>query len=660
MTSRAADPNAILKHTFGYDSFRPHQLDIISAVLAGRDVLAVMPTSAGKSLCYQVPALALGGLTVVVSPLVSLMVDQVQSLAQVGVSAAYVNSMLSPAQRESVLAEVAAGSCTIVYVAPERLDDARFVSACRSAGVCLVAIDEAHCISQWGNDFRPSYQRIASFLARLAASEDGEGIAASRPPVCALTATATDVVRRDIIESLELSDPFTVVAGFDRPNLSFSVVRPKSIAEKDRYLVRYLKERVALDASDLSQGRGQSGIVYCSTRKAVESVCESLEEAGICARPYHAGLAPAVRDAAQMAFINDRVPVIVATNAFGMGIDKSNVSFVVHYNLPLSLEAYYQEAGRAGRDGMPAECTLIYSKKDVVTAQFLIDKAAEAASDLTPEQRRIKQRQDDERLRQMTFYATTKDCLRGFILHYFGERTHGDCGNCSNCRMDFKIKDVTVEAQKIISCVLRLGQRGEAAGRTVVTDILRGSKAKSVTERSYDTLSTYGIMADVDAGFIESVTDELIAGGYLHVDGGSRPVLRPTESTRELIAAGARFAMKVPYKVTKLENAGDRARGTGSASMDAAADGKARASKQAGAQAPEGKEELFDALKALRLRIAEESGVPPYVVFTNASIRDMCLRMPDSQQAFLDVAGVGAVKAQRYGQAFLDEIAKYR
>lgn len=660
MTSRAADPNAILKHTFGYDSFRPHQLDIISAVLAGRDVLAVMPTSAGKSLCYQVPALALGGLTVVVSPLVSLMVDQVQSLAQVGVSAAYVNSMLSPAQRESVLAEVTAGSCTIVYVAPERLDDARFVSACRSAGVCLVAIDEAHCISQWGNDFRPSYQRIASFLVRLAASEDGEGIAASRPPVCALTATATDVVRRDIIESLQLSDPFTVVAGFDRPNLSFSVVRPKSIAEKDRYLVRYLKERVALDASDLAQGRGQSGIVYCSTRKAVESVCESLEEAGICACPYHAGLAPAVRDAAQMAFINDRVPVIVATNAFGMGIDKSNVSFVVHYNLPLSLEAYYQEAGRAGRDGMPAECTLIYSKKDVVTAQFLIDKAAEAASDLTPEQRRIKQCQDDERLRQMTFYATTKDCLRGFILRYFGERTHGDCGNCSNCRMDFKIKDVTVEAQKIISCVLRLGQRGEAAGRTAVTDILRGSKAKSVTERSYDTLSTYGIMAGVDAGFIESVTDELIAGGYLRVDGGGRPVLRPTESTRELIAAGARFAMKVPYKVTKLENAGDGAPGTGPASMDAAADGKARTSKQAGAQAPEGKEELFDALKALRLRIAEESGVPPYVVFTNASIRDMCLRMPDSQQAFLDVAGVGAVKAQRYGQAFLDEIAKYR
>lgn len=656
MIPAAADPRTILKNTFGYDAFRPHQLEIIEAVLAGRDVLAVMPTSAGKSLCYQIPALSLQGVTVVVSPLVSLMVDQVQSLVEAGVSAAYVNSMLGPVQREAVMDDLAAGALKIVYAAPERLDDAKFVSACRKVGVSLVAIDEAHCISQWGNDFRPSYQRISDFLAAL--KQEGQS-AAVRPPVCALTATATDLVRRDIAASLGLADPYTVVAGFDRPNLSFSVFRPKSAAEKDRYLVRYLRERVAADARELASGRGENGVVYCSTRKAVESVCALLEQEGIAACAYHAGLAPAQRDAAQAAFINDRVSVIVATNAFGMGIDKSNVSFVIHYNLPLSIEAYYQEAGRAGRDGMPAECLLLYSKKDVITARFLIEKGAEGAADLTPEQRRIKQEQDDERLRQMTFYATTKDCLRGFILRYFGEEAPRDCGNCSNCRMDFKIRDVTVEAQKVISCVLRLAQRGETAGRGVIVDILRGSKARIMAERSYGTLSTYGIMSEDSAEFIESLIDELLSGGYLAVSAGSRPVVEATPFTRELIAPGARFAMKVPYAVTRLDAAeGSDAHDASHSSAGSA--GGSGSGRTRSAEAPAGKEELFDALKALRLRIAEESGVPPYVVFTNASLRDMCLRMPDSERAFLSVAGVGAKKAERYGDAFLEEIAKYR
>ena len=671
MGQAVADPGSILKNTFGYDAFRPYQLEIIQAVLAGRDVLAVMPTSAGKSLCYQIPALCLDGVTVVVSPLVSLMVDQVQTLAEAGVAAAYVNSMLGPAQREAVQQHLASGECKIVYVAPERLDDARFVSACRSAGVSLGAIDEAHCISQWGNDFRPSYQRIAHFLDALArGSGEGSAPASSaqpamgRPPVCALTATATDLVRRDIEASLGLVEPFTVVAGFDRPNLSFSVFRPESAAEKDRYLVRYLRDRVAADSRELASGRGQNGVVYCSTRKAVESVCSLLDREGIAACAYHAGLSPAQREAAQTAFINDRVSVIVATNAFGMGIDKSNVSFVIHYNLPLSIEAYYQEAGRAGRDGMPAECLLLYSKKDVITARFLIEKGAESAAELTPEQRRVKQAQDDERLRQMTFYATTKDCLRGFILGYFGEQSDGDCGNCSNCRMDFKIRDVTVEAQKIVSCVLRLAQRGEAAGRSAIIDILRGSKARVMEERSYNTLSTYGIMAKDDPAFIESLFDELLNGGYLAISSSSRPVVEATATTRELIVPSARFAMKVPYTVTKVdggsESVGGRMAGGAAKGLDAAGKNQNASRRTRAAEAPAGKEDLFDALKALRLRISEESGGPPYVVFTNASLRDMCLKMPDSQKAFLDVTGVGAAKASRYGDAFLEEIAKFR
>ena len=392
-------PLDILHDVFGYESFRPHQEQIADAALAGRDVLAVMPTSAGKSICYQVPALLLDGLTIVVSPLISLMADQVGALHQMGVAAACLNSTLTGPERAEVLRAVASGALHLLYVAPERLDDPAFVGAVGARGVSLLAVDEAHCISQWGNDFRPSYQRIIEFVDALG----------TRPPVMALTATATRAVRRDIREALALRDPLVVLASFDRPNLFFSVERPRGRAEKDRALVTFCRERAE-----------RSGIVYCSSRRAVEEVCDALRDAGLAATRYHAGLAAGERERNQEDFLYDRARVMVATNAFGMGIDKSNVSYVVHYNLPLSLENYYQEAGRAGRDGTRAECLLLYSPGDVHTAEFLLSRS-EPREDLTPEQRALLAERDAERLRQMVFYATTTECLRAHILRYFGE-----------------------------------------------------------------------------------------------------------------------------------------------------------------------------------------------------------------------------------------------
>ena len=621
-------PLDILHDVFGYESFRPHQAEIVDAALAGRDVLAVMPTSAGKSICYQVPALALaeraGGITLVVSPLISLMADQVRALNQMGVAASYLNSALSNAERAEVLRGVAAGVVRLLYVAPERLDDPTFADIVTTRGVSLLAVDEAHCISQWGNDFRPSYQRIIEFLDALPA----------RPPVMALTATATRAVRRDIVSALGLHDRFEVVASFDRPNLSFAVARPRGSAEKDRMLVSFVRERAE-----------RSGIVYCSSRRAVEEVCELLRNEGLLATRYHAGLSAEERGRNQDDFLYDRARVMVATNAFGMGIDKSNVSYVVHYNLPLSLENYYQEAGRAGRDGTKADCLLLYSPGDVYTAEFLLSRS-EQREDLTAEQRELLAERDAERLRQMVFYATTTECLRAHILRYFGEEAPAYCGNCGNCLTDFEEVDATTDALKVVSCVARIARRGRSAGAAMIVDVLRGSRAERVRQRGFDTLSTYGIMADVPAARVRAVLDELVFRGVLARTGGDYPTIGLAGESGAFLRREAPWDGPFMLKVAKGKPRPERA---------PAAPKKAHAATDVSELDAAG-QELYGRLAALRADLAREQNVPAYIVFSNAALVDMCAKRPASIEEFLGVSGVGAKKAERYGTAFLSEI----
>ncbi len=615
----------VLRKTFGYAEFRPHQEHIVEAALAGQDVLAVMPTSAGKSICYQVPAIVQGGLGIVVSPLISLMEDQVCALRQVGVAAACLNSSLAAGERARVLEDAAAGRLTLLYVAPERLDDEAFLDMATRCGVSLLAVDEAHCISQWGNDFRPSYQRIREFLDALPA----------RPCVMALTATATRQVREDIEESLGLVAPLRVVASFDRPNLSFAVERPQSKKAKDKALLAFVRQRAE-----------RSGIIYCMSRKATEAVCEMLCEEGIAATRYHAGLTGEERSRNQDDFIFDRKGVMVATNAFGMGIDKSNVSYVVHYNLPLSLENYYQEAGRAGRDGTRAECLLLYTPADVHTAEFLLSRGADA--ELSEEQLAAKREADAERLRQMVFYATTSDCLRSFILRYFGEQAPASCGNCGNCLAEYEEKDEREAALKVVSCVARVrqrarqqGWRAESVGTSTIVDILRGSRAQKLAERGWDTLSTYGLMAEVPVPRIRAVIDELVYRGVLARSQGEYPTVSLGAGASSFLHSEEPFCMRVPKAkphAAKHESGSSRKRAA------------------SGNLTPE-QEELFERLRALRLSIAHEQDIPPYMVFSNATLEDMCVKLPANGEEFLAVSGVGAKKAEAYGEAFLAEIA---
>ena len=465
------DKHTILKQYFGYSSFRQGQEELTDALLAGRDVLGIMPTGAGKSLCYQVPALMFRGVTIVVSPLVSLMKDQVNALVQQGVSAAYLNRSLTDAQYRKALQYAGSGRYKIIYVAPERLGTAGFQAMCSRINISMVAVDESHCVSQWGQDFRPSYLNIGSFIEQLGC----------RPVVGAFTATATEEVKRDIIHMLGLRRPTVVTTGFDRPNLYFGVLRPK---DKDEKLLELLRER-----------EQRSGIVYCSTRKGVEEVCDLLNSRGIAATRYHAGLEDAERVRNQEDFVYDRKQVMVATNAFGMGIDKSNVSFVIHYNMPKNLESYYQEAGRAGRDGSEADCILLYSKRDVQTCRYFIE-STESNPDLSPEQNAAFRQKEEERLKHMIFYCTTSDCLRGYMLRYFGDAYKDSCGKCSNCLTDYETADVTVEAQKILSCIIKTGQ---LYGAGVVADVLRGVLSDKIRAAKLDKQSTFGIMKEARA-----------------------------------------------------------------------------------------------------------------------------------------------------------------
>jgi len=641
----------VLSRYFGYSEFRTGQAPLIEHLLKGQDCLGVMPTGAGKSLCYQVPALLLDGVTLVISPLISLMKDQVEALRSCGIKAAYLNSSLSTREQSDTLQAVERGEVTLLYVAPERLEAPAFQNFAQRSGtgsvpaITLVAVDEAHCISQWGQDFRPSYTHIPRFVAQLP----------TRPIVAAFTATATQQVRDDISKLLQLRDPFILTTGFDRPNLHFEVQRPKVASSKTPHLLAFLRKQT-------KQNGEQSGIVYCSTRKAVEQVCQELVDAGFAATRYHAGLTEQERHDNQDDFLFDRKPIMVATNAFGMGIDKSNVNFVVHYNLPQNMEAYYQEAGRAGRDGTPAWCLLLYSSADVETNKFLITKSSRMPGISDDDQSGIDSallRQELEvkdlaLLKQMIFYATTDGCLRAFILRYFGEADVAPhCEMCSSCTGDFTQRDITLEARKIISCVYRMGERGQHFGKTMVVDVLRGSQSRRVLDAGLETLSTHGIMADVSARDAQRIIDVLIERDYLAISDSRYPVASLGTRYREALAEGAQLTM--------LEALSPVLGVADNAEQDADTGGTTRSqkpsSKQQKAEAvllSDDDRRLFESLRALRRELADAEGVPAFVVFSDATLYDMVAKHPRSQEEFLEVSGVGAVKLDRYGKAFLE------
>ena len=601
------DKLSVLKEYFGHDSFREGQDRITDSLLGGSDVLGIMPTGAGKSICYQVPALMFDGITIVVSPLISLMKDQVSALVQSGVAAAYINSSLTHAQYLKVLQNTESGKYKIIYVAPERLCAPAFLGICRNLNISMVAVDEAHCVSQWGQDFRPSYLKIPDFIDALN----------SRPVVGAFTATATGAVRDDIKTLLRLVSPLVVTTGFDRPNLFFSVMQPKN---KSIELMKLIKER-----------KNESGIVYCSTRKAVEEVCELLQKNGFAATRYHAGLDENERRRNQDDFVYDRATIMVATNAFGMGIDKSNVSFVIHYNMPKNMESYYQEAGRAGRDGRSADCILLYSAKDVRTNQFLINNS-EPNPDLTEDEQEEVRRRDRERLKQMTFYCTTHKCLRKFILEYFGDKGPERCEKCSNCLSNHENTDITVDAQKIMSCVARTGQR---YGKKVICDVLRGSKNERLISAGLSRQSTYGIMADCPEKRLRDIIDHLCESGYMTAQGDEYPILKLAPKSRGVLTGQEtlRMMLEIPQKK------------------------KSAAAKDA--PLPPADEKLLAALKDLRKSLAMRQSIPAYVVFTDATLIDMCRLKPKTQEEFMEVSGVGQAKSQRYGEVFLAVIAEF-
>lgn len=604
----------VLQKYFGHDSFRPGQETLVNAVLTGHDVLGVMPTGAGKSVCYQVPAMLLPGLTLVISPLISLMQDQVAALRQSGIEAACIHSGMEEQEYWNIVQGARLGQYKLLYVAPERLETDGFLSLVSGIQVSLVAVDEAHCVSQWGQDFRPSYLRIAFFLGKLS----------PRPPVGAFTATATGQVKQDIARLLELRDPVSITTGFDRPNLYFAVERPR---DKDRFVEDYI-----LDHPD------KSGIVYCATRKTVEMVCNQLRRAKIAATRYHAGLEAEERRKNQEDFVYDRRRVMVATNAFGMGIDKSNVGFVIHYNMPKNIENYYQEAGRAGRDGSSAECILLYSLGDVQTARFLIQNSHDN-EELSEEQAVQIQRLDLQRLDRMVAYCKTTRCLRGFLLEYFGQRQTGNCGNCSNCRGDFVQTDITTEAQKILSGVARIEKRWPGGlGVVALVQMLRGSKDKNTLKRGLDTLPTYGIMQHTSPARMRLYLDALEEQGYIINTQGEYPVVRLAADAKEVLFNGKTVTM-TERKAAEKSN-------------------KTSKTKEVGVQA-DLPQDLYERLRAVRSELAQKQHVPAYIILSNASLAEMASKRPRTTGDLMRISGVGEARAHRYGQKFLQAIAEY-
>ena len=604
----------VLKQFFGYDSFRGGQEPLIVDILSGKDVLGIMPTGAGKSICFQIPALILDGITLIVSPLISLMKDQVSALVQSGVAAAYINSSLNERQIYTALSNARNNAYKLIYVAPERLLSESFLSFARSVDISMLTVDEAHCISQWGHDFRPSYARIPEFIDELQ----------TRPIVSAFTATATTRVRDDIIDLLRLQNPTVLGTGFDRPNLYFEVQKPGDKYSALRSFLRGKEERC--------------GIVYCSTRATVEEVCENLVRDGYLASRYHAGLADAERHRNQDDFIFDRALIMVATNAFGMGIDKSNVSFVVHYNMPKDIESYYQEAGRSGRDGEPANCILLYSGQDVRTNLWLIENSQDLAEEEDDTARLESLERDRAKLRDMTFYCATNDCLRGYILRYFSEAPPVYCGNCSNCLTQFESVDITVTAQKVLSCVSRMRER---YGLNMVIDTLRGSKNERLLRVGLDKLTTYGVCTESNHQ-LRAIMEHLILSNYLIKTDDEFPVIKLGKRANEVLREGASVQMKLPKERQPPKQDKHRGKAGKAASLGAADMG------------------LFAALREVRRSIANELALPAFVVFTDSTLRDMCIQRPTSRNELLMVSGVGSAKADRYGERFLAAITDYQ
>lgn len=601
----------LLKTHFGYDTFREGQEAVIDALLAGKDVLAVMPTGAGKSICYQVPALMMKGITLVISPLISLMKDQVRSLNQAGISAAYLNSSLTQGQYFTALRYAKAGRYPIIYVAPERLTTDAFLDFVLSAEISMIAVDEAHCVSQWGQDFRPSYLKIAEFVAQLP----------KRPVISAFTATATKEVREDIARLLDLKDPFCTTTGFDRENLYFAVKTPK---DKYKEVHDYILEHP-----------DDSGIIYCLTRKLVEEVCGKLIRDGISATRYHAGLSDEERRNNQDDFIYDRCHVMVATNAFGMGIDKSDVRYVIHYNMPKNMEGYYQEAGRAGRDGDPAECILLYGGKDVVTNQYLIERGQENQEMDAATQQLIRER-DQERLRQMTFYCFTHDCLREYILKYFGEYGKSYCGNCLNCQTEFVEQDITEEAKAMMRCVQSCGQR---YGVNVILDTIRGASTAKIRQYHMEENPAYGDCAKVPVHKLRQIFNYLVLRDYLALTDDGYTIVKLTGSSESLLEGEKHLMMKMPkeQELRKKEK-------------------RSRLSKASAGELEEQDETLFQRLRALRLEIAREEKIPPYMVFSDKTLIHMCILKPGNEEEMLNVTGVGRHKFEKYGKRFIDAV----